>query len=246
MSAKIELHNVDCMEYMSKLQNNAFDLILTDPPYLFNKSPGKPYADRKQCKTKSEFANSNLYSYDGDVMRKMSSFTEIDLIEFLNKTLRLMNKYNAYYFCSESQIPFYFNWANKNNLMVSVLIWEKPLSIINKNRFSQNIEFILRVYNYGTALKKVNENKCYNRVKKYNSPNKKIHPTQKPTALIGEILKVTRPKKIFDPFAGSGSIALASDILGFNYVGCEIDTDYFNSAKKRLQQHQSQLRIPMQ
>ena len=241
----IELHNIDCMEYMETLEDNSFDLILTDPPYLFNKSPGRPYGERKQSNTKSAFANSKLYSYDGDVMRKMSSFTEDDLVGFLNKTVRLMDKYNAYYFCSEAQIPFYFNWANKNNLMVSVLVWEKPLSIINKNRFSQNIEFIVRIYDYGTALKRVPENNCYNRVKKHTSPSNKIHPTQKPTALIGEILKVSSPQKIFDPFAGSASIGVASHVLGFNYVGCELDIEYFSAAKKRIQQHQSQLRIPM-
>ena len=52
--------------------------------------------------------------------------------------------------------------------------------------------------------------------------------------------------RILDTHLGSGSIAIACHNLGFDLVGCELDADYFDAAKKRLEQHQSQLRIPMQ
>jgi len=231
------------MELMARYEDGYFDLIITDPPYLFNKSPGKPYSERSQCNTKSSFSNSKLYSNDGFMMKKMASFGEIDLLKFLNETKRILNVYNAYYFCSEAQVPIYCNWANKNKLMFSILVWEKPLSIINKNRYSQNIEFIVRIYDYGTALVKTDKNKCYNRVKKYNSPTKKIHPTQKPVGIIKEILKVTKASRVLDPFMGSGSIAIACHDLGFDLTACELDTDYYNAALKRLTDHQKQLKL---
>lgn len=238
--SKIEIINEDCISYMKNCEDNKFDLIITDPPYLFNKSPGKPYSERNQCNTKSKFSNSKLYSNDGYMMKEMASFTEKDLISFLNETKRILSLYNGYYFCSEAQVPFYCKWANDNKLMFSILIWEKPLSIINKNRFSQNTEFIIRIYDYGTALAKINDNKCYNRVKKYNTPSNKIHPTQKPIGLIEEILLVSKPINVFDPFSGSGSVAIACDRHNINLVGCEINKEHFNNGNKRIKSERNQ------
>ena len=46
---------------------------------------------------------------------------------------------------------------------------------------------------------------------------------------------IDAPAKIFDPFLGSGTGALAAFKLGFDFVGCELDEDYFNAAKKRFE-----------
>ena len=81
-----------------------------------------------------------------------------------------------------------------------------------------------------------------------NAKEKRIHPTQKPVKLYEWLLMnyAKEGDRILDTHLGSGSIAIACDNLGFDLVGCELDTDYFKAAQKRLQQHQSQLRIPMQ
>jgi site-specific DNA-methyltransferase (adenine-specific) len=80
-----------------------------------------------------------------------------------------------------------------------------------------------------------------------NADAYRIHPTQKPVKLYEWLLMnyAKEGDRILDTHLGSGSIAIACHNLGFDLVGCELDTDYFNAAKKRLQQHQSQLRIPM-
>ena len=49
--------------------------------------------------------------------------------------------------------------------------------------------------------------------------------------------------KILDTHLGSGSIAIACHNLGFDLTACELDKDYYDSAMKRLKQHQAQLRI---
>ena len=74
----------------------------------------------------------------------------------------------------------------------------------------------------------------------------RFHPTQKPEYIyrwIFEYCKVNSEHTVFDGFLGSGSIALACHDLNINLVGCEIDTDYYEAAMKRLKQHQSQLTI---
>ena len=49
--------------------------------------------------------------------------------------------------------------------------------------------------------------------------------------------------RILDTHLGSGSIAIACDIEGFDLVGCEIDADYIAGARKRLADHQAQPRM---
>jgi len=79
----------------------------------------------------------------------------------------------------------------------------------------------------------------------HNMKNKeiKIHPTQKPVKLYEWLLMnyAKEGDKILDTHLGSGSIAIACHNLGFDLTACEIDEEYFNSAMKRLKQHQAQL-----
>lgn len=71
----------------------------------------------------------------------------------------------------------------------------------------------------------------------------KIHPTQKPIQLYEWLILNNAKKgdKILDTHLGSGSIAIACHNLKFDLVACELDKDYYESALKRLKQHQSQL-----
>ena len=73
----------------------------------------------------------------------------------------------------------------------------------------------------------------------------KIHPTQKPVALYKWLLKnyAKEGDKILDTHLGSGSIAIACHDLGFDLTACELDTDYYNAAIKRLTDHQKQLKL---
>jgi site-specific DNA-methyltransferase (adenine-specific) len=73
----------------------------------------------------------------------------------------------------------------------------------------------------------------------------RIHPTQKPVDLYRWLLKnYAKPgQRILDMHMGSGSIAIACDIEGFDLVGCEIDADYIKAARHRLAVHQSAPRL---
>jgi len=73
----------------------------------------------------------------------------------------------------------------------------------------------------------------------------RFHPTQKPIKLYEWILihYAKEGDKILDTHLGSGSIALACHNLGFPLVACELDKEYYESALKRLKQHQQQIRM---
>ena len=75
--------------------------------------------------------------------------------------------------------------------------------------------------------------------------NIRIHPTQKPVKLY-EWLLMNYAKEgdtILDTHLGSGSIAIACHNLGFELTGYEIDKEYFEAAKKRIEQYKQQARL---
>jgi site-specific DNA-methyltransferase (adenine-specific) len=70
----------------------------------------------------------------------------------------------------------------------------------------------------------------------------KIHPTQKPIALYQWLIKnYAKPgDKILDTHLGSGSSAIAADIMGYDFTGYEIDEDYYKAALDRFNRHKQQ------
>ena len=73
----------------------------------------------------------------------------------------------------------------------------------------------------------------------------KIHPTQKPIALYEWLLKnyAKQGDKILDTHVGSASSLIACYNLGFEYVGFELDKEYYDMANKRLKQRKAQMDI---
>ena len=77
------------------------------------------------------------------------------------------------------------------------------------------------------------------------SRNERIHPTQKPVDLIGYLMNTysNTGDRIFDPFGGSGTSAIAADILNRNLDICELDKEYFDMSVKRYNTHISQTKL---
>ena len=73
----------------------------------------------------------------------------------------------------------------------------------------------------------------------------KIHPTQKPVALYDWLLKnYAKPgDKILDTHLGSASSRIAADRAGLDFVGCEIDKEYFDDGVKRYNNYKAQLTL---
>ena len=73
----------------------------------------------------------------------------------------------------------------------------------------------------------------------------RFHPTQKPVELYEWILTrfAKEGDKILDTHLGSGSSAIAANNLGFEFVGCELDADYFAAACQRIENAQRQVSL---
>jgi DNA modification methylase len=64
------------------------------------------------------------------------------------------------------------------------------------------------------------------------------HPTVKPIALMRYLCRLVTPPSgtVLDPFMGSGSTGMAAEVEGFNFVGIELDPDYFAIAEQRIKE----------
>ena len=73
------------------------------------------------------------------------------------------------------------------------------------------------------------------------SPNftpeaERFHPTEKPVALMCELIAKCPPGPIFDPFMGGGATGVAAMRLGRSFVGIEINSTYFATCCRRIEQ----------
>jgi site-specific DNA-methyltransferase (adenine-specific) len=133
---------------------------------------------------------------------------------------------------SKNQIIWGGNYMTDNLFPSSCwLLWDKGFS--EEVTFAQ---FELAWTSFKTSAKKYD---------KHPNQLNRIHPTQKPVALYKWILDkyAKQGDKILDTHLGSGSIAIACHDMGFDLTACELDTDYYNAAIKRLTDHQKQLKL---
>ena len=78
-----------------------------------------------------------------------------------------------------------------------------------------------------------------------NADKVRIHPTQKPVKLYEWLLTnyAKKGQRILDTHLGSGSSAIAAHYFGVDFVGCELDKDYFEAAKARFDMATRQLAL---
>lgn len=110
------------------------------------------------------------------------------------------------------------------------IVWRKPA-------ISENVSFSMCEYAWASFDETSKEVSIL-------GENNKIHPTQKPVALYEWILsRYAKPRdKILDTHVGSASSLIACHRMGFDFVGFEIDPDYYRMASERLEAERSQIR----
>lgn len=123
---------------------------------------------------------------------------------------------------------YYFDYLGPSRGIIS---WDKNLG--NPYNFSH---FELAWTSFDCIAKRV--------VISSNTGNR-LHPTQKPVALYKWLLtNYAKPgDKILDTHVGSASSLIACHDLGFEYLGFELDEDYYRMATERLEKHKAQLNM---
>lgn len=216
----LTITNEDNMELMSRYHDKYFDLAIVDPPYGIG-------MDNSNKRTKPSRPNSYTERYKDFRYHHTNWDNSRPKKEYFEELFRVSKNqiiWGANYFCEF--LPSGKGW----------LFWNK-LNGIN-NCFSDG-EF---AYTSKGVQSRYIECSTFHDLK---GGKDRIHPTEKPVKLYKWILKnyANQGDKILDTHLGSGSIAIACHDLGFNLTACELDTDYFNAAMKRINDHKKQLKL---
>ena len=96
-----------------------------------------------------------------------------------------------------------------------------------------------------TSLKSIKEGIKEQDIISITRSNKNVHPTQKPVRLMERLLfcATDEGEIILDPFVGSGSTGVACVNTKRDFIGMELDEEYFHIAEKRIQEAQSEIRL---
>jgi site-specific DNA-methyltransferase (adenine-specific) len=203
------------MELMARYEDNHFDLAIVDPPYGIGDFRT---SDSKKVHKTIDWNNS------------------IPNKEYFDEIKRV----------SKNRIIFGVNYFSKYVDDVGRIVHDKtgggkrssPKAMSDCDIASHSFGVNMKIYHY-TSIGNVIGNKID------WENNLRWHPCQKPIALYEWLLMnyAKEGDKILDTHLGSGSIAIACHNLGFDLTACELDTEYYEAAMKRIKEHQSQLRI---
>lgn len=208
-------YNMDCMEGMKQFPDNYFDLAIVDPPYGIKMDGGKIGSDNLGSAT-------DYIKKDWDSSAPEEKYFDELMRVSKNQIIWGANHFISR-FCKDSSCWIVWDKDNTGDFADCELAWTSFPSAVRKFKFR------------------------WNGMLQENMKNKeiRIHPTQKPVALYSWLLnKYAKPgDKILDTHVGSASSLIACHNLRFDYVGFELDPDYFYAASERLEQVKSQISI---
>ena len=226
---KYRLINGDCNKELDKIIDTGFkfDFILIDPQYKLENHGGTRKAmARRMNKIKDEIDFiSNGFDYD----------------TIFNKLIELQNIVNMCIFCSNKQISKIMGWFEDKGYSVTLLVWKKtnPSPLCNLKHIS-DLEFIVYVRGKGAYWNSDENLEIKYKLKQHSIINgkNKFHPTEKPVNLLKELIRLHTKEDdmILDCFMGSGSTGVACKELNRNFVGIELNKEYFEIAERRMEE----------
>ena len=231
----MQLLNGDCLQLMKQIPNKSIDMILCDLPY-----------GTTACKWDSVIPFEPLWEQYKRIIKDNGAIVLFGSQPFtteLNHSNLKMFRYEWIWIKNNSTG---FQLANKRPLkkheIISVFYRKQPtynpqgLQVygkINKRKSTgdnwsemNNNEYIQRFTNYPTQILEFGYDK------------EKLHPTQKPVALLEYLIKTYSNEDdiILDNCMGSGSTGVACVNTGREFIGIELDENYYNIAKNRISQ----------
>ncbi len=207
------------MEVMARYPDKYFDLAVVDPPYGIGEDGGSNHS-------RSKIAKSKIYTpknWDKEPPNKM----------YFDELIRVSKNqiiWGANHFIS--RIPFDSScW----------LVWDK------ENGENDFADCELAWTSFKKAVRRYKFRWAGMLQGNMKEKEIRLHPTQKPVALYDWIFKnyASPNDKILDTHLGSGSSRIAAHKAKLDFVGCELDKEYFDAQEKRFKDFSSQLRFDL-
>jgi len=210
---KSEVFLMDCIEGMKQYPDNHFDLAVVDPPYGINVATEIDRSGFREGSSKN-----SLSKYESSMKDKKWDNLPPNK-KYFNELFRI----------SKNQIIWGGNYFDLKPTRCFI-VWDKMTYIPTMSQ----IELAWTSIKKHSQLVKINSNQL-----------DRFHPTQKPVALYDWIFHnyANEGDLILDTHLGSGSSRISAHKAGLDFVGFEIDKEYFDAAEKRYQQFIAQLTL---
>lgn len=220
-----KIYNMDCLKGMREMPDNCVDLVVTDPPYVIETSGAGIY---KQA--------------DKQYVKELNDMKDGFSTEVLDELCRIMKKINIYFFCSQKQIiPLLDHFVKGKKRNWNLLTWHKtnPVPACG-NKYLTDTEFILFFREKGVKIYGTFNTKFTYYVTPLNQIDKKKygHPTIKPINIVKNLIVNSSLENgiVFDPFMGSGTTAVSAIECERNFIGYELDPDYYEICNQRIEE----------
>jgi site-specific DNA-methyltransferase (adenine-specific) len=211
--------NEDCIQVMKRYPDKYFNLAVCDPPYGIGMDNSNKRTKPSRPNSYTQYPDFRYHQTDWDKNRPTQEY-----FDELFRVSKIQIVWGANYFCE--YLPSGNGW----------IFWNK-LNGLN-NCFSDG-EF---AYCSKGVQSRYFECSTFDGL---NGGKDRIHPTQKPVKLYDWIFhNYAKPDfKILDTHLGSGSSRIAAHKAGLDFVGCELDKEYFDAANKRYKDFIAQLTL---
>ena len=233
---------------MKDIPDNKIDLVVTDPPFAINFKSKKANYNR--------IASRVLPGYNEITKENYYEFT----LNWMSQCFRILKEGGSMYvFSGWNNLGDILNAIEKIGFItVNHIIWKYQFGVVTSKKFVTSHYHCLYVcknnnerkfFPYsrfdknaktsdGRSLHYNDKEDVWNIKREYWTGDEKT-PTKLPAEIIKKILEYSSEEKdvVFDPFLGSGQVAVVSKMLKRKYLGFEIVKEYYNFAKKRLEKN---------
>ena len=242
------IHNADCITGMEKIPDGTADLVITDPPFAID----------------FKATRGNYNRTDSRVMKGYNEIRPQDYYDFtcrwMTGAFRILKESGSMYvFSGWNNLKDILTALDDTGFRtVNHLIWKYQFGVVTKKRFVTSHYHCLYVCKNeaerrffafsrfpqdakdlsGRSLHYRDKEDVWNIKREYWTGDEKT-PTKLPSEIIKKILEYSSQKGdvVMDPFLGSGQVAVVSKMNGRHYTGFEIVPEYFDFAKKRLDEN---------
>lgn len=236
-----KLYQGDCLEVMKNIENRSVDLILTDPPY-----------GTTACKWDSIIPFEPMWEQLNRIIKSNGAIVLFGSEPF-SSALRMSNIKNYKYDWKwDKAKPSGFQVAKYRPMQRTedIIVFSYGKQKISYYPIMENREKIKksRIYSssdsnpikYNDGKERVYDKKYPQSLLVFSNANQKnkVHPTQKPVALLEYLIKTytLEGETVLDFTMGSGSTGVACLNTNRNFIGIELDEGYFNIAQNRIEE----------
>jgi len=216
-----QIFNEDCLEAMQRIPDGSVDMVLTDPPYTMTKRG-------KSCRPNWMPNNMGDNVFDNEIPKTNEWFSQCYRV--------LKEKTHFYTFCNTNDLSMYLTTASEIGFKFHNLITMIKNTGMPNRWYLKNSELIL-FFRKGGA-KPINDmtSRDYIHAKMPTKKGGKLHITQKPLFVIEKLISNSSNEgdTVLDLFMGSGTTGVACMNTGRNFIGIELNPEYFEIAEKRI------------